>query len=311
LQLGCGTALGRRDGFADQLFDRDAERTRNSRQGRDLDAPAADLIGGDGLLGDAEPFGELHLGDGLVFAQLRDARTELHEKGGFFFAQGHGKATTVYDEAGHWLGEYGGAGAAIQQAVWLDDLPVGVMAGGQLHYIEADALGSPRVVIEPQRNVAVWRRELAGEAFGNAAPDQDPDGDAAGFVFNLRFPGQRYDAASGLNYNYYRDYESGTGRYFEVDPLLHSQPLSWGAGKPYAYVELNPSRFTDPFGLFTWDPSCDACGTGGMNQQWRNQIESDVGTVCQKIDQLVTNVRRAKCIKKVAKKQLLRAGPAA
>ena len=32
---------------------------------------------------------------------------------------------TVYDEAGHWLGDYDNTGAALQQAIWLDDLPVG------------------------------------------------------------------------------------------------------------------------------------------------------------------------------------------
>jgi RHS repeat-associated protein len=35
----------------------------------------------------------------------------------------------------------------------------------------------------------------------------------------LRFPGQQYDAESGLHYNYLRDYEPDTGRYVESDPL--------------------------------------------------------------------------------------------
>jgi len=67
----------------------------------------------------------------------------------------------------------------------------------KLHYIEADALGTPRVIIDPVRDVAVWRWELSGEAFGDSAPNQDPDGDATTFVFDLRFPGQRpYGAMS-------------------------------------------------------------------------------------------------------------------
>ncbi|WP_246197577.1 RHS repeat domain-containing protein, partial [Pseudoxanthomonas sacheonensis] len=42
---------------------------------------------------------------------------------------------TLYDEAGHWLGDYDNTGAALQQAIWLDDLPVGLIANGnQLHY---------------------------------------------------------------------------------------------------------------------------------------------------------------------------------
>ncbi|MFO2207069.1 RHS repeat-associated core domain-containing protein, partial [Pseudomonas aeruginosa] len=36
---------------------------------------------------------------------------------------------------------------------------------------------------------------------------------------NLRFPGQYYDAESGLHYNYFRDYDPETGRYVESDPI--------------------------------------------------------------------------------------------
>ncbi|MBL8300963.1 MAG: RHS repeat protein, partial [Rhodanobacteraceae bacterium] len=129
-----------------------------------------------------------------------------------------GTVYTLYDQAGHWLGDYDTNGAALQQTIWLGDLPVGVQArmpGGatQLHYIEADMLGTPRVVINPQRNVAVWRWDLTSEAFGDSEPNQDPDGDGNWFVLDMRFPGQRYDAPSGLNYNYFRDYEAFTGRY--------------------------------------------------------------------------------------------------
>lgn len=118
---------------------------------------------------------------------------------------------TVYDEAGHWLGDYDSSGAVLQQALWMDDLPVGLLAnGGQLHYIEPDHLGSPRVVIEVARNVAVWKWDLKGEAFGSTAPEQDVDGDAVPFVLDMRFPGQRYDAFNGLNQNRARDYDTET-----------------------------------------------------------------------------------------------------
>ncbi|MEP9509305.1 RHS repeat protein, partial [Xanthomonas euvesicatoria] len=77
---------------------------------------------------------------------------------------------TLFDEAGHWLGDYDSNGAPKQQAIWLDDLPVGLLANAnKLHYIEPDHLGSPRVVIDPTRDVAVWTWSLKGEAFGNTA----------------------------------------------------------------------------------------------------------------------------------------------
>lgn len=60
------------------------------------------------------------------------------------------------------------------------------------------------MVIEVARNVPVRRWGLKGEAFGNSVPNENPDGDANSFVFNMRFPGQRFDAVSGLNLNGFR-----------------------------------------------------------------------------------------------------------
>lgn len=158
---------------------------------------------------------------------------------------------SVYDDAGQWLGEYTGASgggiAPKQLVIWLGDLPVGVLAGGgvpqALHDIEPDALGTPRAVIDPARGtdgVAVWAWDLAGEAFGDSAPDQDPDGDATDFVFDVRFPGLRYDNVTGLNYNYFRDYEPGTGRYVQSDPIgwtpASARMDMWGPGHSMPWI---------------------------------------------------------------------------
>ncbi len=156
--------------------------------------------------------------------------------------------TTLHDESGHWIGDYDVNGQPIQQAIWMDDLPVGLLVGAganqKLYYIEADALGTPRVVIDPDRNVAVWRWDLAGEAFGNNTPNEDPDGDGTAFVFDMRFPGQRYDSATGMNYNYFRDYDPSVGRYTQSDPIGLAGGIS-----TYGYVGGNPLTRTDAFGL--------------------------------------------------------------
>lgn len=157
--------------------------------------------------------------------------------------------TTVYDDAGRWIGDYDVNGQPIQQVIWLDDLPVGLLAGAganqKLYYIEADALGSPRVVIDPVRNVAVWRWNLDGEAFGDNAPVQDADGDGVAFVFDMRFPGQRYDAATGFNYNYFRDYDAASGRYAQSDPIGLDGGIS-----TYGYVGANSLVRSDSKGLY-------------------------------------------------------------
>jgi RHS repeat-associated protein len=154
----------------------------------------------------------------------------------------------VYDEAGHLLGEYASDGSPKQQILWFGDLPVGVLAGSgagqQLHYIEPDHLGTPRVVIDGVRNVPIWTWALTGEAFGATPPNQDPDGDGTVFNFDLRYPGQRYDGATGLNYNYFRDYDPATGRYAESDPIGLSGGIS-----TFSYVDASPHFAGDPFGL--------------------------------------------------------------
>ena len=159
-----------------------------------------------------------------------------------------GMAASVYDQAGHWIGDYGINGQSIQQVIWLDDLPVGLLVGAgasqKLFYIEADALGTPRVVIDPDRNVAVWRWDLAGEAFGDSVPNEDVDNDGLAFVFDMRFQGQRYDSATGMSYNYMRDYDAETGRYAQSDPIGLAGGIS-----TYGYVSGRPMNLIDRYGM--------------------------------------------------------------
>lgn len=60
----------------------------------------------------------------------------------------------------------------------------------------------------------------------------------------MRFPGQRSDAETGLNYNYHRDYDVTSGRYLQADPIGLAGGINF-----YSYAGGAPSRFKDESGL--------------------------------------------------------------
>ncbi|WP_342585666.1 RHS repeat-associated core domain-containing protein, partial [Stenotrophomonas maltophilia] len=126
----------------------------------------------------------------------------------------------------------------------MDNLPVGLLKGSALYYVQPDHLGTPRVVVDPARDVVVWSWDLKGEAFGATAPNEDPDQDGTLFEFAMRFPGQRYDAESGLHYNVQRDYDPASGRFVTSDPLGLQGGIS-----TYGYVKGNPLTSVDPDGM--------------------------------------------------------------
>jgi RHS repeat-associated protein len=162
--------------------------------------------------------------------------------------KGTGGATTyfAYDEVGHLIGEYDGSGNLIQETVWLGDTPVATLRpnGGSvsIFYVHVDHLNTPRRITRPSDGAIVWRWD--SDPFGTDAPNQDPDGDTNQFTYNLRFPGQYFDAETGLSYNYFRDYDPATGRYPQSDPIGLAGSIS-----TYGYVSANPISFVDPFGL--------------------------------------------------------------
>ena len=159
----------------------------------------------------------------------------------------------VYDEAGHLLGEYSDSGALIAEHVWLEDTPVALIKpiawatshGGQtagnvaVFAVEPDHLDTPRVLVNSTHQV-IWRWDSS--PFGDTPAEESPTGLAA-FHYSLRFPGQQYDPETQSHYNYFRDYEPGTGRYLESDPI----GLRGGLGS-FGYATADPLSTFDPTG---------------------------------------------------------------
>ncbi len=151
----------------------------------------------------------------------------------------------VYDEAGNAVGEYDNAGNLIQETVWFGETPVATLrpngAGVNLFYVHTDHLNAPRRISRPSDNAVIWRWD--SDPFGTTTANQDPDGDSNPFAYGLRFPGQYFDAETGLHYNYFRDYDPQVGRYVESDPI----GLNDGTN-PYVYVGGDPLSGVDPSG---------------------------------------------------------------
>ena len=120
-----------------------------------------------------------------------------------------------------------------------------VSAAERVYYFHNDHLGTPQAMSDATGR-KVWEAEY--EPFGKATVNEDPDGDGKLVINNLRFPGQYFDAETGLHYNYYRDYDPVTGRYLQPDPIG-----LMGGLNPYRYVRNNPINFVDPFGLYDRD----------------------------------------------------------
>jgi RHS repeat-associated protein len=154
----------------------------------------------------------------------------------------------MYDEGGQLLGEYNSAGNALYETVYLDEQPVAVLkpdaSGYKVYYLYADHLNTPRLITDNAAGAAnkkVWQWD--SDPFGITPPNENPA--AAGvFTYNPRFPGQVYDKESGLHYNYFRDYNPGTGRYVQSDPIGLA-----GGMNTFGYVDGNPLSFADPEGL--------------------------------------------------------------
>jgi len=103
-------------------------------------------------------------------------------------------------------------------------------------YFINDPLGTPQMLLDAAGRV-VWQ--------GDYHPFGEVDLRVNGLASDLRFPGQRFDAETGLHYNWHRYYDPETGRYISADPI----GLQGGINL-YAYVSNDPVNYIDPMGLY-------------------------------------------------------------
>jgi len=119
-----------------------------------------------------------------------------------------------------------------------------------VYFYHNDRLGTPELMTDLNK-MQVWKADY--DAFGEAAVDP-----ASTVVNNFRFPGQYYDAETGLHYNLHRYYDPKTGRYLTPDPIGLA-----GGINPYVYVGGDPVNLIDPLGLDGAYPDAWSVGASG------------------------------------------------
>ncbi|MCS0096600.1 RHS repeat-associated core domain-containing protein [Vibrio cholerae] len=145
----------------------------------------------------------------------------------------------VYGLDGELLAEVdAGTGQTLREYVWLDGQLVAYLVDGTVYHVHNDHLGTPQALTD-ESGATVWKASYS--PFGKATVTIEQ------IKFNLRFPGQYYDAETGLHYNWHRYYDPSLGRYLQSDPLgLHAGVDTYG------YVNGNPLSLSDPTGLCPW-----------------------------------------------------------
>tara|TARA_R110001583_G_scaffold189565_1_gene353131 strand:+ start:373379 stop:376345 length:2967 start_codon:yes stop_codon:yes gene_type:complete len=121
---------------------------------------------------------------------------------------------------------------AVRGYVWLDGAPIAVLEGDDIYFVRSDHIGRP-VLATDEASTTVWTASWL--PFGGVHVENG--------VIDARFPGQWFQAESGLHQNWMRDYDPTTGRYIEADPLgLVDGP------SVYNYALQSPGRYVDPRG---------------------------------------------------------------
>jgi RHS repeat-associated protein len=153
-------------------------------------------------------------------------------------------STTIfhYSLNGQIIAESDSAGTITAEYVYLNNQPLAKIEGANTYYYHNDHLGTPQKMTDSSGTV-VWSADY--KPFGEATIT------VSTITSNLRFPGQYYDAETGLHQNGFRTYNPPRGGYNEADPIgLTPRGAQGGLNPLFVYVYNNPNKYYDPTGLW-------------------------------------------------------------
>ena len=111
-------------------------------------------------------------------------------------------------------------------------------------------MGTPQKLIDSTGTI-VWEAQYS--AFGEAQILVET------ITNNLRFPGQYFDAETGLHYNWFRTYDPEIGRYQQADPI----GFDGGDVNFYVYARNTSPNLSDPTGLIVGELTGIGAAIGG------------------------------------------------
>jgi RHS repeat-associated protein len=142
---------------------------------------------------------------------------------------------------------------------WLYDdaslVPIAKAENGRVYSIIPDHLGVPRELIDTNGTIA-WSTKLSawGSEFASSPSKVDCP---------IRFPGQWFDAESGLHYNRYRYFDPEIGQFISQDPIGIDGGLNL-----YRYAP-NSLNYIDLLGL-------DICANRKKGEDFKNAVKDEL-----------------------------------
>ena len=158
------------------------------------------------------------------------------------------------------------------------DEPLVMEKAGQSFFYHADGLGS---ITDITDSVGVVKQRYTYSSFGKIESQLDPN-----FVQPYTFTSREFDSETGLYFYRARYYDSSTGRFISVDPILspffrglfgsvrRPGQLVWPLPTllndpaklhPFSYVQNNPVKSIDPLGLQA-NPCAPPCDPNAFTQ---------------------------------------------